>query len=58
MALSGDKVVELQKLQRLLSLLEKTFAASKNEEQKKARIKGYSKIQINDTNYIPRRNSG
>ncbi|MBK8393998.1 MAG: hypothetical protein IPL26_01980 [Leptospiraceae bacterium] len=45
MALSGDKVVELQKLQRLLSLLEKTFAASKNEEQKKRVSKDIQKYK-------------
>ena len=35
MALSADQIVELQKFQRLLSLLEKTLTASKNDEQKK-----------------------
>ena len=32
MALSADQIVELQKFQRLLSLLEKTLTASKNDE--------------------------
>ena len=35
MALSADQIVELQKLQRLLSLLDRTLTAAKNDEQKK-----------------------
>ena len=45
MALSADQIVELQKLQRLLSLLEKTFAASKNDEQKKRVSKDIQKYK-------------
>jgi len=45
MALSADQIVELQKFQRLLSLLEKTLTASKNDEQKKRITKDIQKYK-------------
>lgn len=45
MALSADQIVELQKLQRLLNLLEKTLTASKNDEQKRRVSKDIQKYK-------------
>lgn len=45
MALSADQILELQKLQRLLALLEKTLASSKNDEQKKRVSKDIQKYK-------------
>lgn len=45
MALSSDQIVELQKLQRLLSLLERTHTAAKNDEQKKRVAKDIQKYK-------------
>lgn len=45
MALSADQIVELQKLQRLLSLLERTLGAAKNDEQKKRVSKDIQKYK-------------
>jgi hypothetical protein len=45
MALSADQIVELQKLQRLLSLLDRTLAAAKNDEQKKRVSKDIQKYK-------------
>jgi prefoldin subunit 5 len=43
--LSNDQILELQKLQRLVSLLEKTLSSSKNEEQKKRVSKDIQKYK-------------
>jgi hypothetical protein len=45
MALSSDQIVELQKLQRLLSLLGRTHATAKNDEQKKRVAKDIQKYK-------------
>jgi hypothetical protein len=45
MALSADQIVELQKLQKLLNLLERTLASAKNDEQKRRVSKDIQKYK-------------